>query len=53
MFHMGETIYYINTGKSNLKADVKKLTHYYGLDGLFQEKKKDMKTSLEKVWKKG
>lgn len=49
--HMGETIYYINTGKSKSQADVKKVTHYYGTDGLFNEKK-EMKTSLEKVWKK-
>lgn len=49
--HMGETIYYINTGKSKSQADVKKVTHYYGVDGLFNEKK-EMKTSLEKVWKK-
>ena len=49
--HMGETIYYINTGKSKSQADVKKVTHYYGTDGLFGDKK-EMKTSLEKVWKK-
>lgn len=49
--HMGETIYYINIGKSKSQADVKKVTHYYAIDGLFQEKK-EMKTSLKKVWKK-
>jgi hypothetical protein len=49
--HMGETIYYINTGKSKSHADVKKVTHYYGIDGLFNEKK-EMKTSLEREWKK-
>ena len=49
--HMGETIYYINTGKSKSQADVKKVTHYYAKDGLFNEKK-DIKVTLEKVWKK-
>ena len=44
--HMGETIYYINTGKSKSHADVKKVTHYYGIDGLFNDKK-EMKTSLD------
>jgi DNA polymerase elongation subunit (family B) len=48
--HMGETIYYINTGKSKSQADVKKVTHYYGIDGMFGEKK-DMKVALEKEWK--
>lgn len=48
--NMGETIYYINTGKKKSEADVKKVTHYYGEDGLFG-KKKDMKVTLEKEWK--
>jgi hypothetical protein len=48
---MGETIYYINTGKSKSQADVKKVTHYYGVEGLFNEKK-DLKVVLEKEWKK-
>ena len=48
--HMGETIYYINTGKSKSQADVKKVIHYYGTDGMFNEKK-DMKVSLEKEYK--
>ena len=48
--HMGETIYYINTGKSKSQADVKKVTHYYGTDGMFNEKK-DMRVTLEKEWK--
>ena len=26
---MGDTLYYINTGKSKSQADVKKVTHYY------------------------
>ena len=42
--HMGETIYYINTGKSKSQADVKKVTHYYGTDGLFGDKKEMKKT---------
>jgi hypothetical protein len=49
--HMGETIYYINTGKSKSQADVKKVTHYYSKDGLFDDKK-EMKVSLEKEYKK-
>lgn len=48
--HMGETIYYINTGKSKSQADVKKVTHYYTVDGMFGDKK-DMKVTLEKEWK--
>lgn len=48
---MGETIYYINTGKKKSEADVKKVTHYYEKDGLFEEKK-DKKVTLEKEWKK-
>ena len=47
---MGETIYYINTGKSKSQADVKKVTHYYGKDGLFGDRK-DMRVALEKEWK--
>ena len=51
--HMGETIYYINTGKSKSQADVKKVTHYYGKsDDLFGGEKKDMKVTLEKEYKK-
>ena len=49
--HMGETIYYINTGKQKSHADVKRATHFYGIDGLFNEKK-EMKVSLEKEYKK-
>ena len=48
--HMGETIYYINTGKSKSQADVKKVTHYYMEDGMFGDKK-DMRVTLEKEWK--
>lgn len=49
--NMGETIYYINTGKSKSHPDVKKVTHYYGVDGLFNDKK-DFKVTLEKEYKK-
>lgn len=49
--HMGETIYYINTGKSKSHADVKKVTHYYMTDGLFNEKR-DSRVMLEKEYKK-
>ncbi len=49
--NMGETIYYINTGKSASQADVKKVTHFYTLDGFFDEKK-DVRVMMEKEWKK-
>ena len=49
--NMGETIYYINTGKSKSHPDVKKVTYYYGVDGLFNDKK-DMRVTLEKEYKK-
>lgn len=48
--NLGETVYYVNTGKSKSQSDVKKVTHYYKTDGLFGDKK-DMKVSLEKEWK--
>lgn len=47
---MGETVYYVNTGKSKSQADVKKVKHYYKEDGLFGDKK-DVKVSLEKEYK--
>lgn len=49
--HMGETVYYINTGKSKSHADVKRVTHYYAVTGLFGEKE-DMRVAMEKEWKK-
>lgn len=49
--NMGETIYYINTGKSKSQADVKKVVHYYSIDEETLEKK-DNKVALEKEWKK-
>lgn len=48
--NMGETIYYVNTGKSKSQADVKKVKHFYKEDGLFGDKK-DMRVALEKEWK--
>ena len=47
---MGETVYYVNTGKSKSQADVKKVKHFYKEDGLFGDKK-DMRVTLEKEWK--
>lgn len=49
--HMGETVYYINTGKSKSQADVKKVVHFYSIDETTLEKK-DIKTTLEKEYKK-
>jgi hypothetical protein len=47
---MGETIYYINIGKSKSQADTKKVTHYYIIDPETGEKKEN-KVALEKEWK--
>lgn len=47
---LGETIYYINTGKSKSHADVKKVTHYYEIDA--DDNKKDIVTLVEKEFKK-
>lgn len=45
---MGETLYYINVGKTKSQADVKKVTHYYEtVDG----EKKDVVTKIEKEYK--
>lgn len=49
--NLGETIYYINTGKSKSNADVKKMRHYYINEGLFDEKV-DKKAYFERLWKK-
>ncbi len=49
--NMGETIYYINVGKTKSQTDAKKVTHYYKVDGLFGEKT-DYRVALEKEWKK-
>ena len=49
--NMGETIYYINIGKTKSQTDAKKVTHYYIVDGLFGDKT-DHRVALEKEWKK-
>lgn len=49
--NLGDTIYYINTGKSKSQSDVKKVTHFYIVDGFFGDKT-DIKLTLEKEWKK-
>lgn len=49
--NMGETIYYINVGKTKSQSDVKKVTRFYLEDGLFGEKS-DIRVTLEKEWKK-
>ena len=48
--HLGETLFYINTGKSKSQSDVKKVTHYYKNEGLFNDKM-DVRVALEKEWK--
>lgn len=48
--NMGETIYYVNTGKSKSEADVKKVKHFYKEDGLFNQKT-DVKVAMEKEYK--
>lgn len=51
--HLGETLYYINTGTSKSHADVKKVTHYYRMESdLMGETKKDCKVMMEKEFKK-
>lgn len=50
--HLGETLYYINTGTSKSHADVKKVTHYYRMEnGLMGLEKKDCKVMVEKEYK--
>ena len=46
---LGETVYYINTGKTKSQADVKKVTHYYIVDA--DGNKKDIITQVEKAFK--
>ena len=49
---MGDTLYYVNTGKSKSHADVKKVTHFYITSkDLMGEEKKDMRTVYEKEHK--
>lgn len=50
---MGDTLYYINTGKSKSHSDVKKITHYYvNSEDLFGGERKDMRAVYEKEFKK-
>ena len=50
--HLGETLYYINTGTSKSHADVKKVTHYYRMEtDIMGEVKKDCKVMVEKEYK--
>lgn len=50
---MGDTLYYINTGKTKSQADVKKVTHYYvKTNDLFDGEKKDMKPVYDREFKK-
>lgn len=50
---LGDTLYYINTGKSKSQSDVKKVTHYYvNSEDLFGVERKDMKSVFEKEYKK-
>ncbi len=46
---LGDTLYYINTGKAKSQSDVKKVTHYYQIneDGT----KQDVITKIEKAYK--
>jgi hypothetical protein len=49
---LGETLYYINTGKSKSQADVKKIKHYYiSQNDLFGSGKVDCKNELTRKWK--
>lgn len=48
--HMGETIYYINTGKSKSQADIKSVKHYYTTNPETGEKVEN-RVRLEKEWK--
>ena len=47
---LGDTIYYINTGKKKGDADVKRITHYYRMEGMFNERLEVTK-EIEKEWK--
>ena len=46
---VGDTIYYINIGKSKSHADVKKITHYYTIDE--NGEKTDIIKNIEKEYK--
>lgn len=45
--HMGDAIYYINTGKSKSHSDVKRVTHYYTIEG---EEKVEITKEVDKMW---
>ena len=48
----GETLYYINTGKSKSQADVKKVTKYFITEtDIFGEKEVDVTSKVEKEYK--
>lgn len=45
--HMGDAIYYINTGKSKSHSDVKRVTHYYTIEG---DEKVEITKEVDKMW---
>lgn len=45
---LGDTLYYINIGKTKSQADVKKVTHYYVQE---EGERKDVVTKIEKEYK--
>lgn len=47
---LGETIYYINTGKSKSHSDIKRVTHYYIIDE--NNEKVEITKDLDKEWAK-
>ena len=48
----GETLYYINTGKSKSQADVKKVTKYVDIESdIFGDKEVDVTAKVEKEYK--
>lgn len=46
--NMGDTIYYINTGKKKSQADVKRITHYYIIDS--GGVKVEITKEVDKLW---
>ena len=51
--NMGDSIYYINTGKKKSSSDVQRVTHYYIMkDGEKYEVTKEMKSAFQKEKKK-
>lgn len=49
---MGDTLYYVNTGRSKSHSDVKKVMHFYvDSKDLFENGRKDMKSVYEKEYK--